>query len=105
MKYVSCTPIIDYGAYVQAIYKEWDGKKLIFEGKVCLHTVCRVREKYQDKYPGSFKDGIISGIQEDENGGALFWLCFPAEVKGLFYASEVSYHYIDWDEYFRFQHN
>ena len=43
MKGVSCVPIIGYGMYVQATYKEWEGKKVTFEGKVSRDTVCLVK--------------------------------------------------------------
>ena len=99
MRYVSCTPVIDYGIYVEAIYKTWEGKKQTFEGKIRLDSTCRIKKKYQDKYPGSFREGIISSIRENGYGAAEFWVCFRAEIKGLFYASYVPYDHIDWEDY------
>lgn len=72
MKGVSCVPIIAYGTYVQATYKEWEGEKVTFEGKVNRDTVCLVKEAFQSEYPGSFKSGIICGIREDGQGSAEF---------------------------------
>ena len=100
--YVSCTVTIDYGQYVQATYKTWEGRKLTFEGKVNRDTVCCVKKEWQSKYPGSFKEGLIKSIREDGNGLAEFWICFPSELKGLFYTSWVSFTHIDWEEYFKY---
>ena len=98
----SCTVTIDYGQYVQATYKRWEGTKLIFEGKVDRDTVCCVKKEWQSKYPGAFKEGLIKSISEDGDGSAEFWVCFPSELKGLFYASWVSYSHINWKEYFKY---
>ncbi len=103
MKYESCTPTINYGIYVHAIYKKWEGKRQVFEGNVDLDTVCRVKKEYQGKYPGSSRHGVICSIQEDSQGAAEFLIKFQDEKSRVYYTSLVPFKYIDWEDYFRFK--
>lgn len=100
-KSIGCTPIIEHGIYARATYKEWQGRKLTFEGKINLSEGCRVKKEFQYKYPGSSRRGIICSINEDSNGCAEFWLCFRSDVEGMYYHSWVPFGYIDWEDYFR----